>query len=112
MTSNTTPGMRSPLSAHSESHQRAGEGGGPFDFMAKVPSSTIPPHATPDASAARPASTVCNNFYLLFCILTYILITLGSITGLSHQQVPQEPEQLSAETMPVRTSLIFAYPYC
>ena len=85
MTSNTTPGTRSPLSACSESHQRAGEGGGPFDFMAKVPSPVIPPPATPDTSAARLASTVCNNFYLLFRVLTYIPITLGSITGLSHQ---------------------------
>ena len=85
MTSNTTPGTCPPSSACSESRQRAGEGGGPFDFMAKVPSPVIPPPATPDASAAGPASTVCNNFYLLFRVLTYILIMLGSITGLSHQ---------------------------
>ena len=85
MTSNTTPGMRPPSSARSESCQRAGEGEGPFDFMAKVPSPVIPPPATPDASAAGPASTVCNNFYLLFCVLTYVPITLGLITGLSHQ---------------------------
>ena len=85
MTFNTTPGTRPPSSARSESCQRAGEGEGPFDFMAKVPSPVIPPPATPDASAAGPASTVCNNFYLLFCVLTYVPITLGLITGLSHQ---------------------------
>ena len=90
MTSNTTPGTCSPSSAHSKSRQRAGEGGGPFDSMAKVPSPVIPPPATPDASAAGPAGTVCNNFYLLFRILTYIPITLGSITGLSHQSSTSE----------------------
>ena len=111
MTSNTTPGTRSPLSARSESHQRAGEGGGPFDFMAKVPSPVIPPPATPDTSAAGLASTVCNNFYLLFRVLTYCIFPLlwDRSQASPINTAPQEPEQLSVETMPVCTSLIFAY---
>ena len=58
MASNPTPGTRPPSSSRSQSRQRSAEAGGPFDFMAKVPSPVVPPPTAPEASAAGLAVTV------------------------------------------------------
>lgn len=87
MASNPTPGTRPPSSSRSQSRQRSGEPGGPFDFMAKVPSPVVPLPTAPEVSTAGPTVAVRNSISLICYILIQVCNASGAIPRLTHRAV-------------------------